>query len=57
MGTLTLVVGVGAVAFAAGIFVYRNNTKLFSKYADKADVLFDELKKEIQDLKDKLDKK
>jgi len=38
----------GAIAFIAGIFVYRNNQKMFGKYADKIDDLHDKLEQEAK---------
>lgn len=53
--TILLIAVIGGVI---GIFVYRNNEKLLSKYADKLDDKWDnmehridELKKEIRDKK------
>lgn len=49
---------IGAViGFVVGWLVTRNNTSIFEPFAEKIDSKFDILKAEIEQLKDKIDKK
>lgn len=58
MEVLSLAIAViagGIVGFIVGVFVYRNNEKIFSPIADRLDVHEDNVQDMIKELKDKVD--
>jgi hypothetical protein len=47
VGTILTIVISAVVGFVAGVFVYRNNTKLFGQYADQVDAKYDALEAKL----------
>ena len=59
MTTIITYATVAILSAVIGIFIYRNNTKVISKQADKLDAIWDEheLTDKIKELQEKLNEK